>query len=139
MLGINLIGDDFDEKMDLKLHKDEAIAIYEQTGCMKLEDYIIELGENSEEFQKMIVDILGNSPRTNQFLIIIREMWVECNVLRQTVVYLRQCFADAVSRANLINVSDRNSKLARGMACISITEASGIKQGTRGTINSLED
>jgi hypothetical protein len=90
MLGIDLTGDQFDDKIDLKIQKEEALALYENTGCLKLEDYIIELGENSEEFQKVIVEILGVSARTNQFLTIIREMWVECNVLRQTVVYLRQ-------------------------------------------------
>lgn len=59
--------------------------------------------------------------------------------MRQTVVYLRQCFADTVSRAILANGKDKLSKLARGISCISIVEASGIKQGTRGTINTLED
>mmetsp|Transcript_38251 Transcript_38251/g.37767 ORF Transcript_38251/g.37767 Transcript_38251/m.37767 type:complete len:117 (+) Transcript_38251:543-893(+) len=116
MLGINLPNDDFEEKMDLKITREEAIAIYKETGCKNLEDYIIELGENSEEFQKLIFEIVGTSPRTNQFLTIIREMWVECNVLRQTVSYLRQSFADLVSRAQLVNVYDKNSKLARGIA-----------------------
>ena len=139
VLGENLKAREYDEKLDLKIKREEAEAIYEQTGCLKLEDYIIELGENSEEFQKVLIDILGPYPRTNQFLTIIREMWVEWNVLRQTVVYLRQCFADPVSRAHLVNVSDKNSKLARGIACISIAEASGIKQGTRNTITSLEE
>jgi hypothetical protein len=32
MLGIDLTSEDFDDKIDLKIKKDEAIAIYEQTG-----------------------------------------------------------------------------------------------------------
>lgn len=102
-----------DNKNELKLTPQEANLIFEQTGCQKLEEYIIELGENSEEFQRLLVDILGESARTNQFLTILREMWIECNVLRQTAVFLRQCFADPVSRSTLADGKDKRSKLAR--------------------------
>ena len=102
ILGQDLTIEEYDDKKDLQMKLEEAKAIFEQTGCQKLEDYIIEIGENSEEFQKVIlmccsqlsqderVDMFGVSPRINQFLVIIREMWVECNVLRQVSVFLRQ-------------------------------------------------
>jgi hypothetical protein len=139
ILGVDLTTGDFDDKKDLKLKKEEANAIFENTGCQKLEDYIIELGENSEEFQKVIVDILGVSPRTNQFLTIIREMWVECNVLRQVSVFLRQCFTDPVSRAILTNGKDKNSKYARSIAKLTVSKVVDIKNDTNGTVNTLED
>jgi hypothetical protein len=89
-LGVDLTTSECGSHEALNLKLDDANEIFEQTGCQKLEDYIIELGENSEEFQRVLLDILGPSPSTHQFLTICREMWVECNVLRQTAVFLRQ-------------------------------------------------
>lgn len=66
-------------------------------------------------------------------------MWVECNVLRQVAVFLRQCFADSVSRAILSNGKNKLSKLARGIVSTNINEVTGIKLGTNGTVNTLED
>ena len=139
LLGIDLTTNEKDNQKELKLTPQEANDIFEQTGCQKLEDYIIELGENSEEFQRVLVEILGESPRTNQFLTILREMWIECNVLRQTAVFLRQCFADPVSRAQLSNGKDKKSKLARAIVSINISEVNGIQKGTNSTVNTIED
>ena len=140
LLGIDLTTNEKDNQKELKLTPREANDIFEKkTGCQKLEDYIIELGENSEEFQRVLVEILGESPRTNQFLTILREMWIECNVLRQTAVFLRQCFADPVSRAQLSNGKDKKSKLARAIVSINISEANGIQKGTNSTVITIED
>ena len=138
MLSQDLTANPDDNKNVLDLTPQEANDIFEQTGCRKLEDYIIELGENSDEFQKVIVEFIGESQRTNNILTILREMWIECNVLRQTAVYLRQSFTDSVSRAVLTNARDKNSKLARSILCMSLREVKGIKKGTNNYVISLE-
>ena len=139
LLGVDLTNKEDENKNELKLSLDEANLIFDHTGWQKLEEYIIELGENSEEFQKLLVEILGESPRTNQFLTILREMWIECNVLRQTAVFLRQWFADPVSRSSLVDGKDKRAKLARCIVGANIAEVTGIRKGTNGTVNTLED
>ena len=138
-LGVDLTIESAGSHEALNLKHEDAAEIFDQTGCQKLEDYIIELGENSEEFQRVLLDILGHTPSTHQFLTICREMWVECNVLRQTAVFLRQCFADPISRAVLSNSIDRNSKIARSIVNANIEQVNGIKMGTNGTVGSIED
>jgi len=69
---------------------------------------------------------------------IIRELWLETNVLHKTAVFLRQCFADPVSKASLIDAKDKNSKFARGVLGIDIMEALGLKKGTGGRVTNIE-
>lgn len=69
----------------------------------------------------------------------MRELWIECNVLRRTAVFLRQSFADTVSRATLTNAKEKNAKFARSIISIDIVEALGIKKGSENRINTIED
>ena len=86
-----------------------------------------------------MLELLDDSKRTRNLLKIMRELWIECNVLRRTAVFLRQSFADTVSRATLTNAKDKNSKFARSIIPIDIVEALGIKKGSENRINTIED
>jgi hypothetical protein len=68
---------------------DEAKNIDSETECRKIEEYIIELGENSNEFQLVFMDILGKNNKAKDILMVLRELWLETNVLHKTAIFLR--------------------------------------------------
>ena len=68
----------------------------------------------------------------------LRDLWVEINVLHKTAVFLRQCFADPVSRASLSDAKEKNSKFARNILCIDIMEGQSLNKGSKGKQNSIE-
>ena len=47
-----------------------------------------------------------------------RELWLECNVLRRAGMYVRQTFADFISKADLCDNFNEQSKIARNMLLI---------------------
>ena len=69
------------------------------------------------------MDVLGKNNKAKDILMELRELWLECNVLHKTAVFLRQCFADPVSRAVLTDAKDKNSKFARNILMVDIMEA----------------
>jgi hypothetical protein len=73
------------------LTMDETVKLFMESECKLLEEYITELGENSHEFQMLFMDILGksNKAKGRDILLMIRELWLECNVLHKTAVFLR--------------------------------------------------
>ena len=81
---------------------------------------------------------MGKSKEVKAFLKILRDLWIECNVLHKTAIFLRQCFADPISRACLTDAKDKNSKFARHILMIDIMEAQGLKKGTAGKVQSIE-
>ena len=59
MFGVDLTQKEMkSQRQFLKLPGVTAVKIFQQTGCSKVEDYVIELGENSEEFQQVYLDVL---------------------------------------------------------------------------------
>lgn len=54
--------------------------------------------------------------KANVILKILDELWIECNVLRSTAVYMRQCFADPINRHTLSIGKDPVSKLGRNVS-----------------------
>lgn len=70
---------------------DESVKLFMESECKLLEEYITELGENSHEFQQAFMDILGkgNKAKGRDILLIIRDLWLETNVLHKTAVFLR--------------------------------------------------
>ena len=113
------------ERDQLLLKIDETHKLYVETECKMLEDFITELGENSHEFQMALMDVLGkeNKAKVREIVMTLRELWLETNVLHKVAVFLRQCFADPVSRAMLTDSKDKHSKFARGILCIDIMDA----------------
>lgn len=128
------------ERDSLMLALDETVKLEVESECKMIEEYIVELGENSHEFQMAFMDILGKGQKAKgkDILMIIRELWLETNVLHKTAVFLRQCFADPVSKAILTDAKDKNSKFARGILGIDIMEALGLKKGTSGRVTNIE-
>jgi hypothetical protein len=103
-------------------HK-EVIKLQEETDNKSIEEYIVELGENANEFQLLFMDVLGKNNKAKDILMVLRELWLESNVLHKTAIFLRQCFADPVSRASLVDAKDKNSKFARSILMIDIMDA----------------
>ena len=77
------------ERQTLKLTMKEVRALKEETECASIEEYVIELGENTNEFQLVFMDVLGNTNKSKDVLIKLRDLWVEINVLHKTAVFLR--------------------------------------------------
>lgn len=127
------------ERDELGLTQDEAVKIFNETECATLEDYLLELGENTNEFQLVLLDMLGKSAKSRELVQKLRDIYLESSVLHKTAVFLRQCFADPLSRAVLIDAKDKKSKFARNLLEIDIMEAQGIFKKTSGRVNSIED
>ena len=72
-------------------------------------------------------------------MLLLKELWTECNVLRSIAIFLRLSFSDRISRAVLIDAKDKFSKFARSIIPIDIMEAIGIKKSTDNKINTIED
>jgi hypothetical protein len=70
---------------------EETVKLYGESECKLLEEYVAELGENSHEFQMAFMDILGKGSKAKgkDILLMIRELWVETNVLHKTAVFMR--------------------------------------------------
>ncbi|CDW85033.1 UNKNOWN [Stylonychia lemnae] len=126
------------ERESIMLTQQEVMTLIQETECRSIEEYIVELGENANEFQLVFMDSLGKSNKAKDILMVLRELWLEVNVLHKTAVFLRQCFADPVSRAPLTDAKDKNSKFARNILMIDIMDAQGIRKGTKGRANTIE-
>ena len=115
--------------------------MYKETACQKLEDYIIEMGENSSEFQQIYMSVVSEEKETNEstFLLLLQNMWIECLALREISKFLRLSFADPISRAPLSDSKDKNAKFARSIIPIDLMEAVGLKKSTDGKVCSIED
>ena len=77
------------ERETLMLTMKEVLALKEETECASIEEYVIELGENTNEFQLVFMDVLGNTNKAKEILVKLRDLWVEINVLHKTAVFLR--------------------------------------------------
>ena len=77
------------ERELILLSSSETKKIYEETECSTIEEYIMELGENSKEFSMVFIDLLGNNKKTREILMILKELWIEVNVLHKTAIFLR--------------------------------------------------
>ena len=124
------------ERDMLRLSLDEVLKVKQETECETIEEYIVELGENANEFQMLMMDLLG--AKAKDMVIALRELWLETHVLHKTAVFLRQCFADPVSRAVLTDAKDKNAKFARNILMTDIMEAQAIRKSTNNRVNSIE-
>lgn len=139
-----ILGVDLSEKQSkaerekiLLTHK-EILILKEEIECSSIQEFVIEIGENANEFQLVFMEALGKTNKTKNILMTLRDLWVEINVLHKTAIFLRQCFADPVSRASITDAKDKNAKFARGILNIDIMDAQGLKKGTKGRVNSIE-
>jgi hypothetical protein len=93
-----VFGIDLTQKTAAKMERDslhmtleECLKLYGESECKMVEEYVCELGENSHEFQMAFMDILGSASKSKgkDILLMLRELWVETNVLHKTAVFLR--------------------------------------------------
>ena len=107
----------------LKITLDEALVLYEQTGAQCLQEYILEFQSNKIDFSNAVQTAMLTSGKAKVLLEIIEELYIECNVLRSTAVFMRQCFADPINRHPLYIGKDPVSRLARNLIPIDPIEA----------------
>ena len=112
--------------------------MFEVTQCQYLEEYVIEMGENEEEFIKVLLEVLEDNPRKNELVLNLKNLWVESNVLHRTAIFIRQSFADRISRAEIVDPTNKDSKLARNLLMIDTEPAQGIYLNTDGYVTNIE-
>lgn len=78
-----------EEREQIMLTHKEVNKLFEETECKSIEEYIVELGENANEFQLLLMDVLGKNNKAKDILMVLRELWLEVNVLHKTAIFLR--------------------------------------------------
>ena len=73
----------------LKLSLEEVQFLYDNTGAQSLEQYIILQGQTNGDFTGIVTRLLSATAKSQEFLDQLRELWLECNVLRRAGVYVR--------------------------------------------------
>ncbi|CDW78552.1 UNKNOWN [Stylonychia lemnae] len=138
--GVDLTADDaFKERRQLFISQEEATEIFEVTQCKQLEEYIIEIGENTQAFQEVLTDLLRENVKVDEFIGILKNLWVENNLMHRIAIYYKQSFADEVSRAFLIDQKDKNSKFARNLLMIDVIVANRIFEQSNEQYKSIDD
>lgn len=102
---------------------EEAVELNEITGCKLLEEYVIEIGENLNVFEEVLKDVFSENINVLEFIRILKDLWIENNMLHKVSIFIRQCFADSICRANLTNPTNKNSKFARSLIMIDTSQA----------------
>ena len=69
----------------------------------------------------------------------LREMWLECNVLRRAAVNVRQTFADPISKADLCDNTNDQSRVARCLLMIDCVQAKGLRKNSNGRLITIEE
>lgn len=122
----------------LKISLEEVQYIFDRTGAQSLEQYICLSGSSGPDFAELIMHAMQPAVRANELLNSLKEMWLECNVLRRAAIYVRQTFADVISKTDLCDSVDENSKIARSLLLIDCVQAKGLRKHTNGRLISIE-
>ena len=80
-----------------------------------------------------------NKQRGLDFISILKELWMEVNVLRKAAVHMRQNFADPISMADMADSKNELSKVARNLFPIDIMQAKGLKKNSHERLSSISD
>lgn len=83
--------------------------------------------------------VFAKSGRADTFLNMLRELWVEVNVLRRAAVFVRQSFRDMISLAQLADPKDERSKIARSLIPIDIMQAKSLRSNSSQRLQNIED
>ena len=97
---------------------EEVQFLYEHTGGQSLENYVTFQGHSNGDFGTIVQKCLSPPAKAQEFMDNCRELWLECNVLRRAGMYVRQTFADFISKADLCDNFNEQSKIARNMLLI---------------------
>lgn len=85
----------------LKVSLEEVQFIFDRTGAQQLDQYITMCGQSNGDFTELVGKVLAPPAKAQEMVDNLKELWLECNVLRRAAVYVRQTFADAISKADL--------------------------------------
>jgi len=96
-------------------------------------------GQNPLDFTTLVSRLFHNQARARDFLNILKELWIEANVLRKVAAFLRQSFADPISKADLTDSKSDASKMARGLIPLDTVQARGVKKNTGMRVGSIFD
>jgi hypothetical protein len=58
-------------------------------------------GQSNGDFTELVGKVLAPPAKAQEMVDNLKELWLECNVLRRAAVYVRQTFADDISKADL--------------------------------------
>jgi hypothetical protein len=113
--------------------------LYDSTGAQTLEQYVIIQGQGTGDFATLANKFLQPPSKSQEFVENLRELWLECNVLRRAGIYVRQTFADIVSKADLCDNFSDQSRIARNLLMIDCVQAKGLRKHTNGRLITIEE
>eukprot|EP00347_Sterkiella_histriomuscorum_P009628 403340479 len=128
-----------DLRARLKISIEEVQFIHDRCGAQCLEQFAIQYGVNTVEFSMIVSKVFMNQGKAQEFLGILKELWLECNAIRRAAVFVRQTFSDRVSKADLCENLSENSKLARNLIPLDMMQAKGLRKNTGGRLSKIED
>ena len=127
------------QRSQLKISLEEVQFLYDRTGAQELEQYVLLSAQSNGDFSEIVSRLLQPSSKSVEFLDSLRELWLECNVLRKAAVYVRQTFSDAVSKADLCDHLSDTSRLARGLLQIDCVQAKSLRRHTGGRLVTIAE
>jgi len=96
-------------------------------------------GQSNGDFTSIVTRLLSAGAKSQEFLGSLRELWLECNVLRRAGVYVRQTFSDPISKADLCDSVSDHSRIARNLLMIDCVQAKGIRKHTNHRLITIEE
>ena len=104
-----------DERAKLKITYDDVMTIKANLNVSSLEEYVTMYGINPIEFQRVCGQAFTSRHKLKEFYTLLRNLWVECNVLRKVFMFLNQSFNDEISLANLAEKQSENAKTGQAV------------------------
>jgi len=80
----------------------------------------MQYGTNPVEISMIVNKVFLNKSKGTEFIEILKELWIETNVIRKAAVFVRQAFSDEISKADLCEANNESSKIARNIIPIDI-------------------
>jgi hypothetical protein len=96
-------------------------------------------GQSNGEFTELVSRLLSPPVKAVEFTDYLKELWLECNVLRRAAVNIRQTFADPISKADLCDGTSDNSRIARSLLAIDCVQAKGLRKNTGGRLSTISE
>ena len=100
---------------------------------------MIAYGANPIEFSMLVQRTFYNFQKSKEFIQLLRELWIECNVIRRAGVWVRLTFADRISKADWCDSLSDDSKLARSLIPIDLMQSKSLRNHTQGKISRIEN
>lgn len=107
-----------EERARLKITYDDVMVIKTNLSISSLEEYVMMFGVHPIEFQRVCSQAFTSRHKLKEFYTLLRNLWVECNVLRKVFMFLNQSFNDEISLASLSEKQSENAKTAQAVSTL---------------------